>query len=197
MRLEEVKLPPAYAVEKAEMKIGAGEFCPISSFWLGIDYGELHFSLEEGDSVTLDVSRIEKVTKYKDKYTFVNKVPALTVVLKITKYKHIAAGWTGGSWSLCIGDWILYIDGKNCTKYIPKDKRSTSMDTYGTYSMWHFGGDMDEEWEDYEDGLEEDAWIEANKNWLSKLPIDESEYGDVFREFQKSDFRSGSCGGCI
>ena len=67
----------------------------------------------------------------------------------------------------------------------------------GIYEKFHFTEDWDVEWSSYEDGLECEDWIKFNKEWLSKLPLEPDEYGFVYDEFNSSDWRSGSCGGCI
>jgi len=112
--------------------------------------------------------------------------------------KHkITAIWSGSYPCLCHGNWSLVIDGKDCTEKIPEKKRDEPMDTFGTYSRWSFSPSWSEEWEDYQDGLGEDEWIRENIDWLMELPVPAEYYGHVFAAFQKEDFRTGQCGGCI
>ena len=112
--------------------------------------------------------------------------------------KEIKIEWTGGWPSLCIGEWVIEIDGVNCSDKIPEKLRVSDMGTEGTYKSWCFADDeLDVEWSFYADGLDENDWIDANKYWLKELPIDESEYPLVFKLINEQDFRSGSCGGCI
>ena len=111
--------------------------------------------------------------------------------------KSIEVEWTGEYPCLCYGKWILKIGGKDCSKLIPKKLRVHSdMNTFGKYDKWHFE-DCQVIWETYEDGLKDTEWIEENKHWLKKLPIEEIQYGDVFKAFNEKDWRHGSCGGCI
>ena len=113
------------------------------------------------------------------------------------KNKKIEVEWTGEYPCLCYGKWILKIGGKDCSKLIPKSLRENSdMNTIGTYDHWHFEN-WQELWESYENGLSEDNWIEENKHWLKKLPVEESQYKDIFKAFNEKDWRNGSCGGCI
>ena len=103
--------------------------------------------------------------------------------------------WTGGAWSLCIGDWILKINRKDYSDTIPFQREPA--DTYGEYSEWHFGPGWDEEWSTYRDGMECDEWCDYYKDWLETLPLEKSEWPDLFKAFQEQDFRPNSCGGCI
>lgn len=112
--------------------------------------------------------------------------------------KEIKIEWTGGWPSLCIGEWVIEIDGVNCSDKIPEALRTSDMGTEGHYNSWCLiAGECDVRWSSYKDGLGENDWIEANKYWLKDLPIDVSDYPMVFKLINKQDFRSGSCGGCI
>lgn len=101
--------------------------------------------------------------------------------------------WTGRYPCLCSGRWILKIDDNDYSELVPFGCNPAN--TYGTYEEWHFE-DWEEVFEGYEDGLEEDDWIEENKEWLDKLP-DGTNYHEVFIAFVDQDWRHGSCGGCI
>lgn len=109
----------------------------------------------------------------------------------------IEAVWSGSYPALCYGEWSLTIDGKDFTRVIPKKRRSEPMGTFKTYSHWQFGEDWDEEWEDYEDGMGLDEWVQSNMSWIQKLPIENSDYESLYEAFRAQDFRHGECGGCI
>ena len=108
----------------------------------------------------------------------------------------VTAKWSGSYPCLCNGEWTLKVDGKNVSKKIPDDLRESSMNTYGIYQSWHFE-DWMEVFEDYEDGLDCEEWIEENDEWLSEITTDYSIKEQIFTAIQSEDFRSGSCGGCI
>ena len=104
------------------------------------------------------------------------------------------AEWTGHYPCLCSGEWKLFKDGNELDIYIPFHK--THAGTLGIYSSWSFGDDWCEEWDEYEDGLDCNAWCEEYSEWLTDFaPVDEWEY--IFYAFQAKDWRHGSCGGCI
>lgn len=108
----------------------------------------------------------------------------------------VEANWSGSYPCLCFGEWTLKVNGKDVSKKIPDDLRESSMNTYGTYQSWHFE-DLIEVFEDYEDGLDCEEWIEENNEWLNKITTDYSIKEQIFKAIQSEDFRSGSCGGCI
>jgi len=108
----------------------------------------------------------------------------------------VEANWSGSYPCLCFGEWTLKVNGKDVSDKIPEDLRESSMNTYGTYQSWHFE-DWMEVFEDYEDGLDCEAWIEENDEWLSEITKDYSIKEQIFAAIQSEDFRSGSCGGCI
>lgn len=47
----------------------------------------------------------------------------------------------------------------------------------------------------YEDGMDSTQWIQENRDWISAF-AEPDQYLEVFRAFQKHDWRSNSCGGC-
>ena len=108
--------------------------------------------------------------------------------------------WSGSYPCLCSGVWSISYAGKSFT--IPEDILNESMNTYITYSTWHFE-DWSEVFEDACDGLEFDAWIEENSKWVDEnfnefnIEKIESNYRKLYDEIQIHDFRRGSCGGCI
>ena len=108
----------------------------------------------------------------------------------------IKVDWTGKWPCLCRGEWKLYIDGMDKSNLIPENLRQSEMGTFGTYSSWHFENWV-EVFEDYQDGMDCDDWIECNKYWLDGISTDQTIQEQLFYEFQASDWRHGSCGGCI
>lgn len=113
------------------------------------------------------------------------------------KQFNVKAEWSGAYPCLCCGEWSLFINGKNFTKYIPSEKRNNPMDTFNTYQTWYFDEDYMEIFEDYEDGLTCEEWIEENKDWLNKITTNSDELKTIYEAFKEQDFRTGSCGGCI
>lgn len=108
----------------------------------------------------------------------------------------VKAEWSGSYPCLCHGKWTLKINGKNVSDLIPEELRESEMNTYGTYESWHFENWM-EVFEDYEDGLDCDEWIEENKYWLDTITEDLNTQMEIYHAINKQDWRAGSCGGCI
>ena len=104
----------------------------------------------------------------------------------------VIAEWTGRYPCLCHGEWRLTIDGVDWSHAIPDNKRSSHMNTSGTYQKWWFE-DWNETFGNYEDGLNFEKWIAENE-WVMSLPAAPQ---DVFYAIQDQDFRPGECGGCI
>ncbi|OUC52456.1 hypothetical protein B7939_00595 [Eggerthia catenaformis] len=106
------------------------------------------------------------------------------------------AEWSGCYPSLCFGKWTLYKNEKDISHLIPDKLREKTMYTFGKYQSWHFE-DWIEVFEDYYHGMKCDEWIDKNRYWLDAICDYETDYKRVFKAFQKSDFRTNSCGGCI
>lgn len=110
------------------------------------------------------------------------------------------AEWSGRYPCLCSGAWSIKYQGKDLD--IPSDRASESMGTYISYQTWHFE-DWNDVWEDEEGGMDYDEWIMENHSWVcdafNKLAIANTDenYKELYYAIQSSDFRSGSCGGCI
>jgi hypothetical protein len=109
---------------------------------------------------------------------------------------EVKAEWTGTYPCLCSGDWILIINGKDFSNFIPEDKREAHMNTHGTYDEWCFDDDWCETWESYEDGLEFDEWIKENE-WVCDITKNIEEQKAIYEAIQAEDWRHSSCGGCI
>lgn len=108
----------------------------------------------------------------------------------------VKAKWSGSYPCLCHGEWTLEVNGVDVSRHIPDELRHNEMNTYGTYEEWHFE-DWIEVFEDYEDGLMCDEWIEENKHWLDIITNDINVQMEIFYAISEEDFRHGSCGGCI
>ena len=108
----------------------------------------------------------------------------------------VVANWSGKWPGLCHGEWSLEVNGVDVSDYIPYYLRTSEMNTYGTYEKWHFE-DWEEVWEDYEDGMDCEAWIEDNKEWLNIISNDIDVQREIFDAINVKDWRHDSCGGCI
>ena len=109
--------------------------------------------------------------------------------------KEIKVEWTGSWPCLCHGEWKLTIDGEDWSWIIPFPNEDAN--TYGTYSSWQFDENYLKEWDSYEDGLNCSEWLSANAVWIAKLNLTSEEARLLYEGFQESDWRHGSCGGCI
>ncbi len=103
--------------------------------------------------------------------------------------------WTGSWPCLCSGEWVILKNGVNVSDAIPEERRSSPMDTFGTYGTWYFDN-WEERWEDYEDGLHREDWIAANP-WINTICDTEDEKNQLYWKIAKCDWRHNSCGGCI
>lgn len=110
---------------------------------------------------------------------------------------NVRAEWTGCGYTLCIGEWKLYVDGEDVTDKIPEELRTEPMNTYKQYERWSFNHSYIEEWESYCGGLEQEEWIESNRYWLDKITTDVAVQRQIFKAINEKDFRTCSCGGCI
>lgn len=108
----------------------------------------------------------------------------------------VDAKWSGEYPCLCFGEWKLTVNGEDVSDKIPEELRYCSMNTYGVYQNWHFE-DWLEVFDDYEDGLDCDDWVEENKEWLNSITISLEVQKEIYYAINRQDFRSGSCGGCI
>ena len=109
---------------------------------------------------------------------------------------EVKAKWTGRGFALCVGEWKLYVDGKDVTDKIPEDLRTEPMNTYKRSERW-YSKDWVEECESYYDGLKQDEWIESNKYWLDEITTDIDVQRQIFKAINEEDFRTNPCGGCI
>ena len=104
----------------------------------------------------------------------------------------IKAEWTGCYPNLCTREWRLFIGGKDFSDRIPEEIRGGPMGTYGTY----YDHDWDDDFGEHEDGLQEEDWIQENRDWLREITEDPEVERDIYRAFQQKDWRRRSCGGC-
>lgn len=111
--------------------------------------------------------------------------------------RKFEAEWSGSYPNLCSGEWKLTCDGEDITNLIPKEIRNEPMGTYGKYSYWFLDDYMSEQWDEYTDGLSCDDWIDKHSVWLENITQDKAELESIYEAFNASDFRRGSCGGCI
>lgn len=128
----------------------------------------------------------------------INLVEAMTVNERDslpTKDRKIEAEWTGQYPCLCSGEWIIKVDGERVS--LPKEIRTSNMNTFGTYERWYFGTNWEEQWEEYESGLEFKPWLQENSWWVSKLGLSDTETQALYNAIAEEDWRHGSCGGCI
>lgn len=109
---------------------------------------------------------------------------------------NVIAEWNGRYPCLCHGKWSLIINDEDVSLYIPDELRCSPMNTFGTYQSWHFENWI-EVFEDYQDGLKMDEWIEKNTYWLHRITKDEKILQEIYDAIQEEDFRECSCGGCI
>ncbi|WP_372768607.1 hypothetical protein [Pseudoalteromonas sp.] len=105
------------------------------------------------------------------------------------------AKWSAEGHTLCLGHW--QISYKGLPIRLQEKQKVNDMGTYGVYDPIF---DNDPE---FSEGLEEDDWILANLDWLSKvffkhhIPCDEAHCRWFYQAVDKADWRCGSCGGCM
>lgn len=109
----------------------------------------------------------------------------------------VNAIWSGSYPCLCMGEWTLEVNEKDVSDMIPEHLRNSPMNTFGKYNTWEFGRDYEEKWSTYKDGLKERIWIRENEDWLKTITEDPDLLKEIFKAFQKEDWRHNSCGGCI
>lgn len=154
-------LVPYDAVTGLSMVLGKGKSAiPVTGWRVNYDYDLLSVYAGE-DTVEIDTAYITSVRHYRNKKVIVikNSNELMDIALYYEKFKVAVAEWSGSWPCLCAGWWRLTVNGVDCTNKIPYQKRNKPMDTYGTYSRWFFGDHWDEQWEEYEEGLEADEWI--------------------------------------
>lgn len=109
--------------------------------------------------------------------------------------REVTATWTGKYPCLCSGEWIITVDGEPVD--IPEELKRSPMNTKKLYFAWSFDESFHEQWEDYEAGLDYKDWIQEKKDWLQDLHLSSVETHALYRAINESDWRHGSCGGCI
>ena len=110
---------------------------------------------------------------------------------------NFKVNWSGGSYSLCSGEWTIRRNGVDVTDLIPENLRYSHMNTRKEYSEWHFTDDWDEVWEYYFDGLSAKKWVRKNRYWISKICLNREEEFQLYHAINALDWRHSSCGGCI
>ncbi|QPB12455.1 hypothetical protein [Providencia phage PSTCR6] len=115
---------------------------------------------------------------------------------------NISVHWTGSYPTFCFGEWKIFIDGIQLTGIENADFK-----TAGRYDCWAFTDNWDEEWDQYEDGLDEYEWtkklltedINGLKASLIRhgFELSEALISDLYQAISNEDWRHGSCGGCI
>ncbi len=105
------------------------------------------------------------------------------------------AEWTAKGSNICLGHWEISYLGQPLE--LDAERRENDMGTYGIYSFIFPDDEM------YAEGLPEDEWITENLDWLTRLfvthniPTDASQFRLFYQAVNKSDWRCGTCGGCI
>lgn len=119
----------------------------------------------------------------------------LTMKRISTNEDTLEVTWTGSYPNLCGGEWIIRYGGVYLN--VPERYKDVSMYTARAYETWYFNEDYIEDWEDNYDGLEEEEWIESNREWVTEMfeekgfEVTESLLSLFFREVNASDFRTG------
>lgn len=111
-------------------------------------------------------------------------------------HKDIKVSWTGEYPHLCAGTWEILLSGEDVSYIIPKNIRFSPMNTEKNYHQWHFENWLDV-WETVHQGLPFNEWLSKNYQWVKKLPLDSSQYNELYDAIRKEDWIHGSCGGCI
>ena len=121
-------------------------------------------------------------------------------------YEDLYVEWTGSYPCLCHGKWIIRYKGQELN--VPKDKKYDHMNTGKTYldaMTYEYDYFYPENYHDpeYYDGLEEDEWIQHNIEWIVpmfhefNITVTAEILSNLYKQINKQDWRSGSCGGCI
>lgn len=105
------------------------------------------------------------------------------------------ANWSAKGHMLCLGHWEISYQGEPLT--LPDAVAEDHMNTQGNFS-WLFPDD-----DDYIEGKSLEFWIDDNADWLydlfegSEIPFDQQHITWFYQAVNKSDWRCGSCGGCL
>ena len=127
----------------------------------------------------------------------------------------IVVQWTGSYPNLCSGVWIFKINGQYLKTEIDEHGKpndgydydhflTKDFGTFKSFDTWHFGEDYDEIWENYEDGMDFDEWLNSDKfNKLNNLLnnnnffLSREKLELLYNKINQYDWRNNSCGGCI
>lgn len=105
------------------------------------------------------------------------------------------AKWSRNGNLLCHGHWIIRWMDKPVE--LPESRREKDMGTWAIYSI------IDPDDETFAQGLEEDAWIIENVDWLTDLfydygiALETENYRYFYQAVNKQDWRCTSCAGCM
>lgn len=110
---------------------------------------------------------------------------------------NFEALWTGRYPCLCSGEWKLYRNGIDVSRFIPDSLRYSEMGTRKVYSHLYLDNEWDEYVEYYWNGLSAKQWIKKNRFWIKALCMNREEEFKLYHAINDADWRHGSCGGCI
>lgn len=105
------------------------------------------------------------------------------------------ATWSAQGHTLCLGHWVITFHGE--VLELPAVQAENHMDTRGIFS-WLYPDD-----EEFTEGMELAEWLEHQADWLMPLfarydiPFDEQHVEWFYLAVNASDWRCGSCGGCM
>ena len=121
---------------------------------------------------------------------------------EIVNADDVCVEWTGSYPNLCSGEWIVIIHGLRVGGIQPDN-----FGTNGEYDDWGFTDDWDVVWTTYNDGDDQEQWIDlvlsSDINHLitslEKHNIKPSRelLAILFKKIKAVDWRHNSCGGCI
>lgn len=112
-----------------------------------------------------------------------------------TENNPFDAKWSAKGHTLCLGHWIIKYKGS--LLLLPPSVSENHMDTFGIFS-WLFPDD-----EDYAEGIELEEWIAEKADWIIPLfeqhdiPFESDTVAWFYEAINMSDWRCGSCGGCL
>lgn len=101
------------------------------------------------------------------------------------------AGENGEKWFVTYEEsdqgWRIFKNGENVSYAIPVDRLYEPMMTTGVTDCDREAGWY--ELQKFKDGLEEDAWFEANKDWVSKIIDERTDVHNIYDWICSCDWR--------